>query len=244
MPSGGQLLGHDPAAARKGQPCCTPGRTRRCRHFQSLTQPDGCSPSRSSPSFSPSQPCTLFTPSTPACTWHPQLQTCEPTRVITVYEYGKPPFYPGPDVFYCSTDTPGNNPGLSLSDKDFKIPNVHRPSPCNCVDCWDARARGETGRIVRGPDARLLTDNKFTNAFRLVQPVVTEYRVERNDESSTSTATVTNELSDERSSPSDERSSPATPGGGTLIGLVDVPAVARSMAELQEMDPDMADFVA
>jgi len=96
---------------------------------------------------------------------------------------------------------------------------------------------------VGGPDARLLTD-KFTNACRLVQPVVTQYRVVRNQGSSTSTATVTDELSDKRSSPSDERSSPATPGGGTLIGLVDVPAVARSMAELQEMDPDMADFVA
>ena len=140
MPSGGQLSGHDPAAARKGQPCCTPGRTRRCRlprhdgesaahssmsttvsnehspaagrqagaggfYFQSLTQPDRCSPFRSSPSVLPSQPCTLFTPSTPAGTWHPQLQTCEPTRVITVYEYGKPPFYPGPDIFYRSTDT-------------------------------------------------------------------------------------------------------------------------------------------
>ena len=123
---------------------------------------------------------------------------------------------------------------MSLSDKDFKIPKVHWPSSCNCVDCWDTRARGETGRIVGGPDARLLTD-KFTNACRLVQPVVTQYRVVRNQGSSTSTATVTDELSDKRSSPSDERSSPATPGGGTLIGLVDVPTVAKSMAELQEM---------
>jgi len=97
---------------------------------------------------------------------------------------------------------------------------------------------------VGGLDALLLTDNKFTNAFRLVQPVVTEYRVVRNEGRSTSTATVTDELSDERSSPSHERSSTETPGGGTLIGLVDVPAVARSMAELQEMDPDMAAFVA
>jgi len=164
--------------------------------------------------------------------------------VITAYEYGKPPFYPGPDIFHRSTDTPGNNPGLSLGDKDFKLPKVHRPSPCNCVDCWDARAQGETGRIVAGPDARILTDNKFTNACRLVQPVVTEYRVVRNEGSNTSTATVTDELSDERSTPSDERSSPATPGGGTLIGLVHMPTVARSMAELQEMDPYMAAFVA
>jgi len=74
-------------------------------YFQSLTQLDGCSPSRSSPSVSPSQPCTPPTPSTPSGTWHPQLQTCEPTRVITVYAYGKPPFYPGPDIFYRSTDT-------------------------------------------------------------------------------------------------------------------------------------------
>jgi len=163
-------------------------------YFQSLTQLDGCSPSRPSPSVSPSQPCTPPTPSTPSGTWYPQLQTCEPTRVITVYEYGKPPFYPGPDIFYRSTDTPGNNPGLSLGDKDFKIPKVHRPSPCNCVDCWDARARGETGRIVGGPDARLLTDNTFTNACRLVQPVVTEYQVVQNEGSSTSTATVTHTL--------------------------------------------------
>jgi len=158
--------------------------------------------------------------------------------VINVYEYGKPASYPGPDVFYRSTDTPGNNPGLSVSDKNFKIPLIHRPSPCNCVDCWDARPWGETGRIVGDPDARLLTDNKFTNACRLVQPVVTEYRVVRNKGSSTSNATATDELSD-------ERPSPAPPMGGTvtLTGLVDVPTVARSMAELQEMDPDMAAYV-
>ena len=95
-----------------------------------------------------------------------------------------------------------------------------------------------------GPDARLLTDNKYTNACRLVRPIVTEYRVVRNEGSCTSTATVTDALLDERSSPSDERSSPATPGGGTLIGLVDVPTVAKSMAELQEMDPDITAFVA
>jgi len=212
-------------------------------YFQCLTQLDGCSHSRSSPSVSPSQPCTPPTPSTPSGTWRPQLQTCEPTRVITVYEYGKPPSYPGPDVFYCSSDTPGNNPGLSLRDNGFKIPEVHRPSPCNCVDCWDARARGGAGRIVGGLDARLLTDNKFTNACRLMQPVVTEYRVVRNKGSSTSTVTWTDELSDERSSPSDERSSPAPPMGFTLTGLVNVPIMARSMAELQEMDPDMAAYV-
>jgi len=45
----------------------------------------------------------------------------KPTRVINVYEYGKPVFYPGPDVSCRSTDTPGNNPGLSVSDKNFKI---------------------------------------------------------------------------------------------------------------------------
>jgi len=87
---------------------------------------------------------------------------------------------------------------------------------------------------VRGPDARLLTDNKFTNACRLVQPVVTEYRVVRNKGGSNSTAKATDELSD-------ERPSPAPPMGGP--GLVDVPTVARSMAELQEMDPDMAAYV-
>jgi len=165
--------------------------------------------------------------------------------VINVYEYGKPASYPSPVVSYRSTDTPDNNPGLSVSDKNFEIPLMHRPSPCNCVDYWDARARGETGRIVVGPDACLLTDNKFTNARRLVQPVVAEYRVVRNKGRSTSTATVTDELSDERSSPSDERSSPAPPMGGTvtLTGLVDVPTVARSMAELQEMDLDMAAYV-
>jgi len=207
-------------------------------YFQSLTQLDGTSPSRSSASASPSTPCTPPTPSTPSGTWHPQLQTCKPIRVINVYEYGKPASYPGPDVFYRSTDTPGNNPGLSVNDKNFKIPLIHRPSPCNCVDCWDARARGETGRIVGGPDARLLTDNKFTNAYRLVQPVVTEYRVVRNKGSSNSTATATDELSD-------ERPSPAPPMGGTvtITGLVDVLTVARSMAELQEMDPDMAAYV-
>jgi len=163
--------------------------------------------------------------------------------VITVYEYGKLPLYPGPEIFYRNTDTHDNNPGLTLGDKDFKIPKVYQPSPRNCADSWDARARGETGRIVGGPDARLLTDNKFTNACRLVQPIVTEYQVVRNEGSSTNTATVTDELSDERSSLSDERSSPATPGGGTLIGLVDVPTLARSVAELREMDPDMAVFV-
>jgi len=91
---------------------------------------------------------------------------------------------------------------------------------------------------VGGPDARLFTDNKFTNACRLVQPVVTEYRVVRNKWSSTSTATATDEVSD-------ERLSPAPPMGGTvtLSGLADVPTVARSIAELQEMDPDMAAYV-
>jgi len=139
--------------------------------------------------------------------------------VIKVYEYGKPPSYPGPDVFYCSNDTPGNNPWLRPSDKDFKIPKVHQPSSCNCVDCRGAQAREE------------------------LQPIVAKYRVVQNEGSSTSTATVTDELSDERSSPSDERSSPATPGGGTVIGFVHVPTVVRSMAELQEMDPEMAAFV-
>ena len=117
-------------------------------HFESLTQLDVSSTSRSSPSASPSTPCTPSTPSTPSGTWRPQLQSCEPIRVINVYEYGKPTSYPGPDVFYRSTDTPGNNPGLSISDKNFKIPLIHWLSPCNCVDCWDARARGRTGRIV------------------------------------------------------------------------------------------------
>jgi len=42
-------------------------------YFQSLTQLDGSSPSRSSPSASPSSPCTPPTPSTPSGTWHPQL---------------------------------------------------------------------------------------------------------------------------------------------------------------------------
>ena len=191
MPSSGKFSGHYPAAARKGQPRCTLGRTRLCRllvmmgesaahssmsttvsneqnpsagrqacaggfYFQSLTQLDGCSPCRSSPSASPSTPRTSPTPS-------PQLRTCAPIRVINVYEYGKPASYPGPDVFYRSTNNPRNTPGLSISDKNFKIPLIHLPSPCNCVDCWDARAQGETGRIVGGPDARLLTDNKFTN---------------------------------------------------------------------------------
>jgi len=32
-------------------------------------------------------------------------------------------------------------------------------------------------------------------------------------------------------------------GTVTLTGLVDVPTVARSMAEIQEMDPDMAAYV-
>ena len=123
--------------------------------------------------------------------------------MIHVYEYGKPASYPGPDVFYRSTDTPGHNPGLSVSDKNFKIPLIHRPSTCNCVDCWDARARGETGRIVEGPDARLL----FTNACRLVQTDVTEYRVVRNKGSSNSTATATDELSDERPSPAPRQQS-------------------------------------
>jgi len=54
-------------------------------YFQSPTQLDGSSPSRSSPSTSPSPPCTPPTPSTLSGTWHPQLQTCEPTRVINVY---------------------------------------------------------------------------------------------------------------------------------------------------------------
>jgi len=98
-------------------------------YFQSPTQLDGSSHSRSSPSASPSTPCTPPTPSTPSGTWHPQLQTCEPIRVINLYEYGKPASYPGPDAFYRSTDTPGNNPGLSVSDKNFKIPLIHRPSP-------------------------------------------------------------------------------------------------------------------
>ena len=73
-------------------------------YFQSLSQLDGSSPFTSSPSASPSSPCTPPTPSTPSGTWHPQLQTCEPTRVINVYEYGKPALYPGPDVFYHSID--------------------------------------------------------------------------------------------------------------------------------------------
>ena len=67
-------------------------------YLQSLTQLDGSSPSRSSLSASPSTPCTPPTPSTPSGTRHPQLQTCEPTRAINVYEYGKPASYPGPDV--------------------------------------------------------------------------------------------------------------------------------------------------
>ena len=65
------------------------------------------------------------------------------------------------------TSTPGNNPGLSVSDKNFKIPKMHWPIPCKYVDCWDARARGKPGRIIGGPDARLLTDNKHTNACSL-----------------------------------------------------------------------------
>ena len=94
---------------------------------------------------------------------------------------------------------------------------------------WDARARGEPGRITEGPDARLLTDNKFTHACRLVQPVVTEYRVVRNKGSSNNTATATDELSDERPSPA-----PPMDGTVTLTGLVDVPTVARSMAEYRK----------
>jgi len=69
-------------------------------YFQSLTQLDGCSPSSSSPSTSPSSPCTPPAPSAPSGTWHPQLHTCQPTRAINVYEYGKPAFYPG---LMCST---------------------------------------------------------------------------------------------------------------------------------------------
>jgi len=42
-------------------------------YFWSLTQLDGCSPTRSSPSASPFPPCTPPTPSTPSGTWHPQL---------------------------------------------------------------------------------------------------------------------------------------------------------------------------
>jgi len=140
-------------------------------YFQSLTQLDGSSPCRSSPFTSPSTPCTP----PPSGTSHPRSQTCEPTRVINVYEHGKPALYPGPDVLYRNTDTSGNNPGLSVSDNNCKIPMMYWPSPCNCVDCWDARARGEPGRIIGGPDARLLTDNKYTNACILVQPIVTEY---------------------------------------------------------------------
>jgi len=94
--------------------------------------------------------------------------------VINVYDYRKPPSYLGPDVYYRSTDTPGNKPGLCISDKHFKIPTLHQPSPCNCVDCWDAREKGQVGRMVGGLDARLLTENNITNACRLVQPVVTE----------------------------------------------------------------------
>ena len=71
-------------------------------YFQSLTQLDRSSPSRSSPSASPSTPCTPPTPSTPSGTLHPQLQTCEPIRVINVYEYGKPASYPGPRIFLFS----------------------------------------------------------------------------------------------------------------------------------------------
>jgi len=132
-------------------------------YFRALSQLDGCSPSRSSPSASPSQPCTPPTPSTPSGAWHPQFPTCAPIRVINVYEYGKPSSYPGPDVYYRSTDTPGNKPGLSLSDKDFKIATLHQSSPCNCVDCWDARERGQVGRLVGGKDERHLTDNSITN---------------------------------------------------------------------------------
>jgi len=146
----------------------------------------------------------------PSGTWHPQLQTCEPTRVINVYEYGKPAFYPGPDAFYRSTDTPGNNPGLSLSEKIIKIPKMHWSSPCNCEDCSDAQARGECGRIVGGPDARLLTDNKYTNACRLVQPIVTEYQVVRNKGSNTSTATSTEDESSPTPGRSDTEIGPPT----------------------------------
>jgi len=104
----------------------------------------------------------------PSGTWHLQLPTCAHIRVINAHEYGKPLCYPGPAVYCRSIDTPGNKPELSLSDKDFQIPSLHQPSPCNCVDCWDARERGQVGRMVGGPDARLLTDNNITNACRLV----------------------------------------------------------------------------
>jgi len=72
---------------------------------------------------------------------------------------------------------------------------MHWPIPCKYVDCWDARARGKPGRIIGGPDARLLTDNKHTNACSLVQPIVTEYQVVRNEGSSTITATGTTDES-------------------------------------------------
>ena len=49
---------------------------------------------------------------------------------------------------------------------------------------------------------------------------------------------ATDELSDERPSPA-----PPMDGTVTLTGLVDLPTVARSMAELQEMDLDMAAYV-
>jgi len=103
-------------------------------YFRALSQLDGCSPSRSSPSASPSTLCTLPTPSMPSGTWYSQIQTCELTHVVNVYEYGKLPVYPGPAIYYHSTDTPGNKSGLNLS---FEIPTLHQPSLCNRVDCWE-----------------------------------------------------------------------------------------------------------
>ena len=114
-------------------------------YFRALSQLDGCSPSRFLPSPSPSTPRTPPTPSTPSGTWHSQVPKCEPTLVVHVYEYGKPPVYPGPAIYYCSIDNHCKKNVLSLNDKDFKVdfkvPTLHQPSPCNCVDCWDARER-------------------------------------------------------------------------------------------------------
>jgi len=115
------------------------------------------------------------------------------------------------------------------------------------VSDWDARARGEPGRITEGPDARLLTDNKYTNACRLVQPIVTEYRVVRNKGSNTSTAGPTEDESPPTPGRSDTEIGPPTcpvsKNQDVNVLIEEVPTLARSVAELQYTDPDIAAFV-
>jgi len=55
-------------------------------YFRALSQLDGCSPSRFSPSPSSSTPRTPPTPSKPSGTRHSQVPKCEPTLVVHVYE--------------------------------------------------------------------------------------------------------------------------------------------------------------